>query len=98
MADANSLDLQKAILEDAPFFAQFQSKNNVRFLNPCGKVFITDMQQWQDFVEAALAIVQHDAGLKEMFLQLRTQILQSAQNNMAQHNASHQEKRHLVHF
>jgi hypothetical protein len=58
-------------------------------------VFIADVQQWNSFVEAALAIAQSDAGLKDIFSQLYARI---SQENMAQPQADHQEKRNLVYF
>jgi len=62
------------------------------------EVFIADVQQWNSFVEAALAIAQSDAGLKDIFSQLYAQISQKIQDNTAQLQANHQEKRDMVYF
>jgi len=60
--------------------------------------FVANVQQWNSFVEASLAIAQCDAGLKDIFSQLYAQISCRVQDDTAQHQANHQEKRDMVYF
>ena len=80
-----------------PFMGGSKTKTMWAFPTLSG-VFIADIYQWKDFIEAALAIAQSDVGLKDIFSQLYAQILGNIQDDMAQPQASHQEKRNLVYL
>jgi len=62
------------------------------------RVFIADIYQWKDFIEAALAIAQSDAGLEDIFSKLHAQTSENIQDDMAQPQASHQKKHNLVYL
>ena len=91
--NGSSAELRNAILEQAPFFGSYQSRENVRkstFLSANTFLLILMMYKWQEFIKAALSVVQDKIELKK--------ILQSLHNELKYSStpASHQEKRQFV--